>query len=299
MSTLVDLTVSGIPHQPGLARLAAQVREVRPAAQRPASDAMASLFDAELRLGLEAGDTVRATEAALALWRRSGDLLRCHVVLSRVLTHVAEACADGVLPVATANRAWTSAAGVVTALRSRTPPGTGPRVVLAAVEDDHHVLGLESLAHLLDDAGYRADVVGALPVHELAIVTAGAQALVLSVHRRSVGVRQAAAAVRRAHPQLLVAVGGPAAQDVPEADLRTSDVPALLAALRARSCPLSEREREVLQCVADGLSNADAAHALGVAPATLKTHLDNVFDKTGTGGRTAAVAVALRQRWIR
>lgn len=66
----------------------------------------------------------------------------------------------------------------------------------------------------------------------------------------------------------------------------------------ARDCPLSNREREVLRCVADGLTNAEAAACLGVAPATLKTHLDRIFDKTGAAGRAAAVATGLRRGWI-
>lgn len=296
MTTVLDLTV---PHQAGLSALAAQVREARPAAPRTPSDALASLFEAELRLGLEAGDPARAGEAALAVWRRSGDLQRCHRAVGRVLADVGAACAQGVLPVATGNRVAAAATSVVAQLRARTAPGTGSRVVLATLEGDHHVLALESLAHLLEDAGHRADAAGALPVHELVAVSAGAAAVVLSVHVGGVDLRKAVTALRHAHPQLLVAVGGPAAGDVPEADLRTEDVPSLLAALRAGACPLSEREREVLRCVADGLTNADAAAALGVAPATLKTHLDHVFDKTGTSGRAAAVAVALRQGWIR
>ena len=56
---------------------------------------------------------------------------------------------------------------------------------------------------------------------------------------------------------------------------------------------LTRREREVMQCVADGLSNAEIARVLVVELSTVRKHLEHVFDKLGVGSRTAAVA-ALR-----
>jgi DNA-binding CsgD family transcriptional regulator len=55
----------------------------------------------------------------------------------------------------------------------------------------------------------------------------------------------------------------------------------------------------VLRCVADGLTDAAAAEVLSAAAAMLTTHLDHVFDKTGTSGRVAAVAMALRRGLVR
>lgn len=56
---------------------------------------------------------------------------------------------------------------------------------------------------------------------------------------------------------------------------------------------LTAREREVMQCVAEGLSNAEIARVLVVELSTVRKHLEHVFEKLGVRSRTAAVA-ALR-----
>jgi DNA-binding CsgD family transcriptional regulator len=63
--------------------------------------------------------------------------------------------------------------------------------------------------------------------------------------------------------------------------------------LRARSRAellLTPREAEVMRCVAAGHSNASIAAILVVEPATVRKHLEHVFDKLGVRSRTAAVA---------
>ncbi|MFB9732483.1 response regulator [Ornithinimicrobium kibberense] len=62
--------------------------------------------------------------------------------------------------------------------------------------------------------------------------------------------------------------------------------------MRVRRAELSGREREVLQLVAEGLSNRGIARRLVVSEATVKTHLNHVFGKLGVDSRTAAVAAA-------
>ena len=260
---------------------------------------MAALFEAELRLGLEAADEDRAYDAACALHRRTGDLARCHGAVARVLAGVGAAWAGGECTVVHEHRVTAAAAAVLLRLRPSSPPPGAPRVVLAVPPGEGHRLALCSLGQLLRDAGFVADVVGDLPPVELADVARGAAAVVLSVHVRNGATVGAVAAVRRANPDCLVVVGGPAATPVLGADLLTSDAAVLLSALTRRGCPLSERELEALRCVADGLTNVEAAEALGVAAATVKSHLDHVFLKTGTTGRAAAVALALRRGWIR
>lgn len=264
----------------------------------PAADGMAALFEAELRLGLEAADENRAYDAARALHRRTGDLARCHRAVARVLAGVGAGWAAGECSIAHEHRVSSAAAAVIYRLRPSLPSGDAPRVVLAVPPGERHLLGIKSLAQLLRDAGHVADVVGDLPADELADVARGAAAVVLSVHIRSTAPVGLVAAVRRAHRDCLVVVGGPAATPVPGADLVTSDVTVLLSALDRRGCPLSERELQALRCVADGLTNVEAARVLGVAAATVKTHLDHVFEKTRTTGRAAAVALALRRGWI-
>ena len=54
--------------------------------------------------------------------------------------------------------------------------------------------------------------------------------------------------------------------------------------------PLTDREREILELVAAGKSNAEIAETLWVAPGTVRKHLENVYEKLGVHSRTAAVA---------
>lgn len=56
--------------------------------------------------------------------------------------------------------------------------------------------------------------------------------------------------------------------------------------------PLSERELEVLQCLAEGLSNREIARRLTVSLSTVKTHTRNIYGKLGVNSRTQAIAEA-------
>jgi LuxR family maltose regulon positive regulatory protein len=56
--------------------------------------------------------------------------------------------------------------------------------------------------------------------------------------------------------------------------------------------PLTEREHEVLQLLAQGSTNQEIAAALIVTPSTIKNHLSRIFGKLGVSNRTQAVAYA-------
>jgi len=58
---------------------------------------------------------------------------------------------------------------------------------------------------------------------------------------------------------------------------------------------LSQREREVLERAATGLSAPAIARELSISTATVKTHLRNLYDKLGVSERAAAVAEAMRR----
>ena len=58
--------------------------------------------------------------------------------------------------------------------------------------------------------------------------------------------------------------------------------------------PLTSRETQVLELVADGLSNKAIAGVLGVSDETVKFHLASIFGKLGASNRTDAVRLALR-----
>ncbi|GAA4640289.1 response regulator transcription factor [Actinoallomurus vinaceus] len=59
--------------------------------------------------------------------------------------------------------------------------------------------------------------------------------------------------------------------------------------------PLSRRELEILELVAAGTTNRDAAAKLFISEATVKTHLVNIYAKLGVGDRAAAVAEAFNR----
>jgi pimeloyl-ACP methyl ester carboxylesterase/DNA-binding CsgD family transcriptional regulator len=61
---------------------------------------------------------------------------------------------------------------------------------------------------------------------------------------------------------------------------------------------LSEREREVLRLVAEGLSDAEIAGRLIVSPHTVHRHVANIRTKLGQGSRAAAAAYAARRGLI-
>ena len=73
-------------------------------------------------------------------------------------------------------------------------------------------------------------------------------------------------------------------------------IPVAVAAKLAEFTPrtdLTEREVEVLQLVARGLSNRDVAGVIGRTDETVKVHLKNIFAKLGVADRTEAVTLAL------
>lgn len=62
--------------------------------------------------------------------------------------------------------------------------------------------------------------------------------------------------------------------------------------------PLSQREREVLELINQGLANKDIANTMGVAPTTVKAHIRNLYGKLAVGSRTEALARARELRLL-
>jgi DNA-binding NarL/FixJ family response regulator len=77
--------------------------------------------------------------------------------------------------------------------------------------------------------------------------------------------------------------------------------PALMPAFlggKDREDMLTAREREILQLLADGMSNADAAKRLFISQETVKSHVRHILAKLEADTRTHAVAIALRDAII-
>ncbi|HEY0389908.1 MAG TPA: response regulator transcription factor [Gaiellales bacterium] len=61
---------------------------------------------------------------------------------------------------------------------------------------------------------------------------------------------------------------------------------------------LSNREREILSMLADGVANKEIAARLFLSPETVRTHVRNAMRKLEADTRTQAVALAIRERLI-
>ena len=59
--------------------------------------------------------------------------------------------------------------------------------------------------------------------------------------------------------------------------------------------PLTEREIEILRLIAKGLSNNEAAGVLGLSRATVRTHLEHIYEKLEVTNRVEAVTEGLRK----
>ena len=146
--------------------------------------------------------------------------------------------------------------------------GAGPRPglePLARIAD----AGLPVLALIHDEN----DAVEAL--------AAGARAV---LYRDATG-EHLAAALRATHRGLLVLDGGLAAHALRP---RQTSAPALVE-------PLTPRESEVLQLLAQGLANKAIAERLGISDHTAKFHVNAILGKLGVQSRTEAIVQAARR----
>ncbi|MBK8013146.1 MAG: response regulator transcription factor [Deltaproteobacteria bacterium] len=81
-------------------------------------------------------------------------------------------------------------------------------------------------------------------------------------------------------------LGGPAGKDARAASASSNGI------------SLTNRELEILQIVAKGLSNQEAARVIGLSRATIRTHLEHVYEKLDVSNRVEAVAEGIRQGLI-
>jgi two-component system nitrate/nitrite response regulator NarL len=84
-------------------------------------------------------------------------------------------------------------------------------------------------------------------------------------------------------------------ETVLSADVQKSLTGAILDRNGGERPALTPRERAVLSLAAEGLSTREIAVRLGVASATVKTHLQGIFTKLDVTDRTSAVASAMRR----
>jgi DNA-binding NarL/FixJ family response regulator len=116
--------------------------------------------------------------------------------------------------------------------------------------------------------------------------------------------RVSIAAALRAHPAFEVIAVGASPDDVPpSADAvllaratRTEvRIPQPVRADTVAGAMLTNREREILALLADGLGNKQIAARLGISTSTVKTHLELLFEKLGVSSRAEAVATGVKR----
>jgi PAS domain S-box-containing protein len=61
---------------------------------------------------------------------------------------------------------------------------------------------------------------------------------------------------------------------------------------------LTEREMQVLRCVARGLQNKEVAQDLGISPATVRNHVHNILAKLGVHSKLEVVSLSFRNGWV-
>ena len=92
-------------------------------------------------------------------------------------------------------------------------------------------------------------------------------------------------AVHAVNAGLVVTMPASLAELIPDSQLFAEDL----------AEPLSGRELDVLDLVAEGLSNKLIAHRLNISEHTVKTHVASIFAKLGASNRTEAVSQAIRR----
>src|ERR1043165_6167846 len=116
----------------------------------------------------------------------------------------------------------------------------------------------------------------------------------IAIVAASEALRAALAAALRSSSAFEVVAVAAAVEDVsPAAEVvlvaRTEDAEDVEAA------GLTNREREILALLAEGLGNKQIAGRLGISTNTVKTHLELLFEKLGVSSRAEAVATGVRR----
>ena len=131
-------------------------------------------------------------------------------------------------------------------------------------------------------------------VHVLALTSFEEDSLVQDALRagatgylmKTVSARELAAAIRAAHEGRMT-LSPEAAEALVRANTQSREMN-----------ELTEREREVLKLMVDGLDNAEIAEKLVVSLSTVKYHISNILSKLGVDNRVAAVTTAIHKRLV-
>ena len=166
--------------------------------------------------------------------------------------------------------------------------------------DDHRLVraGLQSLLAACEDI----EVVGSAADGQEALELAGrveADVVLMDLSMPGMGGVEATRRLLEAHPGVQVVVLTSFSDQEQVLDAVDPKVARTLLTRRGGQAPqdqLSDREREVLVLVADGLANKQIARHLGISERTVKAHLTSIFQTIGVTDRTQAALWAERNR---
>ena len=68
--------------------------------------------------------------------------------------------------------------------------------------------------------------------------------------------------------------------------------------MEAVIAPLTNRETQIMRYIADGNTNKEIGHVLGISEQTIKSHVSAILRKLNANDRAHAVALAIRSSWI-
>jgi DNA-binding NarL/FixJ family response regulator len=273
----------------------------------PQRDAVRVTSTLWLARSVRIGNAATSLAAATELMRAGGSPLDIYDVVTSVLDGLAGRAGDNAA--ATEIRAFETVRHLVDHVPAPQPERRrGVEVVLALLPGEQHALGIQMLANVVRQHGY--DVTLLLDTTWETIAEAAAAcpqlaAVGLNGHDLTapVDLRQRLGALRAATGDAAIVVGGHGVARLPQptpmgADAVLATPRDLLVVLRRVTSPLSDRETEVLQAIADGMDTEGVAARLGVQQSTVREHVQRSFAKLSARTRAAAVAEALRRGLI-
>jgi DNA-binding NarL/FixJ family response regulator len=160
----------------------------------------------------------------------------------------------------------------------------GAEAIRLAAETRPDVVLMDLSMPNVDGIEATREIVGATPETQVVVLTSvtDRERILAALDAGAVGYL-----LKDSEPEALIEGIRSAARG--ESPLSPKAARALLTARTERDRPeLSERERQVLRCVAAGLPNKLIARELGISEKTVKTHLTRVFQQIGVTDRTQA-----------
>jgi DNA-binding CsgD family transcriptional regulator len=168
---------------------------------------------------------------------------------------------------------------------------------LGTVVAHREMMVAEGVAAALSRYPHVAPVAAATSVDQLDKWADRIQAIALDPYLP--GAEEAAGRLRRKGVRV-VFLGGSGEDDglrvstgMPVASLAAALVPTNGNGSSSAPLPLTERQREILALVAQGLAGKQVARHLGISPKTVERHKTRIFARLGVPNQTAAVSLAL------